>query len=1400
MKKTNEKDLKRLLIITILLLGVFGLNSQNSQITFESNISLPEISSLGTTDYASGAIDIITANNQVYVYTMDKILVLSANGQSISATIPLYKPQPGNTDPFTKKYGKFNPIFDNSRTYIADITFMTIFKNTSAGNREDLFVVTPNLDILLINTDNNTVTESFNVSSDIPHLKPLHGVCILKYDDVHNRLYWLIKGRQDVDPNSQYGYNCTGHFHFREVYFAIYNVSTNGTITTTPFYLFNEKTIPLDKLHYMNKNISDFEINSNSILGEDDYFYLAKYNKIEVWGIDNSDNVTIMHEIPVDNLIYGFDGNGIPNYYKFSKLLYINHPGVVHKVVALPYSYSDINMVDPLNHPPRVYILDCENTNVPTSTFKANSFDSIDSPNQNVYDAVYLPVNQDLAMCFSANPDKQLSTVDIVVYDFNPNHVGWLNPIASLSTSLNPISGIDINTPTNLLKVNNEVLVSKKDEVIRLYPTGNTYNVSTAPLVSGENNFFRRGTHNPSQNKSFIINSAGGKIESFSNVNSIIAYFDYFNTSYIAHHITSNHLGTKQYFFNKLNIENSGFFVYETDGTTSTTFNVNDDNDNNNNFLSPIGDCIYNEFTNEFLVSQNTDFGSSPTSVKRYNSDNQVVGEIFMTETTGENYQYAKEMYIDPNGILYVMVNTKVESITDPKLRVLIFDATNNYMPFGSLELTLPTIVNNAEYFLTNFCYSKSDNMVYLTVTPQGLSLVPYQSEFNTMINPNNDPTNLGCLFSIEEINSDYILIKEKDNLINPGKIICPDDGDDSHLSEYEGKLYILTNSLYVFVKSNKSAETISRALNDIIYSPINDKLYGFINEPGTCNSDRKAVIYEITVNLPYDFTRLFEYPGQIASFFLSPANEKLYLHTKFDNEKLGSTASQLVTYNLLTTQDNAIDLQDYDNGNGQNKASYPEFDHCNDYHFYNYTLTTPYYNTKLNKIYLPNGAHSNVSVVDINFEELSLNPGITWLSFPRLENNPGSTTPAQTVLGPFANGVGNILPQNFVSGPQGFSSYLINLLEDENVGAEDYLYWNDQVPEWSITGSDLTTIKSTLGYKINLSLEEERILRMQGILEDADSEITLHSGEFKENWVGYWLYESQSPFDAIPEIVLDELTVIKAQTWCCVKRWDLDGSQTPTWVCAVHKDSPTLDYGDMVILETDSDINFQWQTTGNTTSSVSKLETEYYQFTEQADYISFFIELDTTENPQEIAAFVGDSCIGASTVLTEDTIVLIPGYTEEISGDVVFEEYYGSQKSTRPEINEYLVSHYNDGTWKKRTINTDEKQDHYFISFKSDREEIKVDNRPVINIFPNPVNNTLNINYNIKEKARVNIRIFDSFGRHVITLLNSTRNEGFHDMTWNLTGNCGDRLNNGVYMIKLSIGDMIISKKVVIN
>jgi len=447
-------------------------------------------------------------------------------------------------------------------------------------------------------------------------------------------------------------------------------------------------------------------------------------------------------------------------------------------------------------------------------------------------------------------------------------------------------------------------------------------------------------------------------------------------------------------------------------------------------------------------------------------------------------------------------------------------------------------------------------------------------------------------------------------------------------------------------------------------------------------------------------------------------------------------------------------------------------------------TFAQPQQVPDTNHIYLPNGGHSCISKIEFTPKEpLFLRSGWTWLSFPRLERIPNNPTPP------------TVLAQNRISGTA-YTSLEMQHKKIDNYGNEVMTSVTWDYSGWQNDG--LTEVDSKFGYKLYLEPTEPRTIDMLGTVLDPTTFIDIKTGpNDPENWVGYFLPEKQSPFDAIPDIVLDELTQIKGQDWCCVKVWQ---NQQARWLCAVHQSDVEVNYGDMLILKTNSDLSFQWQRYGNSSDFKEKLATEYFQFNEQADYTSFFIELDSTANPQEIGAFIGDSCIGASTVLVSDTNVLVPGYIEGMSGDVTFEEYYDSLKSHKPAIKEYFVNNKN-GNFEKRTINTSEKQDYYIISFKNKKIiSNEILNDPAwISCSPNPIKASSLLNYYIPEQSLIRISLYNLYGRELNVLYDGISKSGDFNIQWNATSSNGQKLANGVYLIKLKVGKYQAQTKIIV-
>ncbi len=77
---------------------------------------------------------------------------------------------------------------------------------------------------------------------------------------------------------------------------------------------------------------------------------------------------------------------------------------------------------------------------------------------------------------------------------------------------------------------------------------------------------------------------------------------------------------------------------------------------------------------------------------------------------------------------------------------------------------------------------------------------------------------------------------------------------------------------------------------------------------------------------------------------------------------------------------------------------------------------------------------------------------------------------------------------------------------------------------------------------------------------------------------------------------------------------------------------------------------------------------------------------------------------------------------------------------------------------------------------------------------YPNPFNPSTTIGFELPVNSRVKLKIFDSLGREVTTLIDGTMNEGFHEIYYN-----AGQLPSGVYYYQLTAKDFTASKKMLL-
>lgn len=1355
-----------LTLIILLLSLLFDSSNCQAQQHSVNNISIPTVDGGGS---LGG--DIIKAGDYFCVYAFDKVIVYDNTGNYAGEVI--FNPD--------EDYGKFNPFYYWDSRYTNSTSLMAYNETSNV-----FYTISPDLKIYIIDLNPNTFLNIIDYVPDTPvgeptlyHFKPLHGNCILKYDKHHDRLFWVIDGRNQSA-------NSTGSFHVRQRYIFIFDINNlnQGQIIDW-IYADHEYS---NTLTYGTAGILDMEINEINVQSDPDYFYLSKINHLEVWEIskDNTPVVSIKnsYEIP-DN--YGCD------YYKMM-LKYINdQTNGIHRIIAYQYR---LPFCGPLSDP-EFFVLDGNHANGNII------WDAHAAPNGKITDAAYLKNYKHLIFSHSADP---LNTV----IGFDPDHDISIYQFSDVSNSLSFHSSIetdesltlptqnDFNTPISIVPVSKSAaLLCKEDEISYLHMNNNEY--ESTSILSSENNFFIKGISYDNGIKA-IVNATKNGVQIVSNNYTPIKQIE---SGYQVNHICMDSDGDKFYLFNKLNTYKTGCIVLEDDNA------VNLNNNLTQVIEAPVGDCIYNPFLDHFLISENATFELRAASVKVFlnNTSNSFHTSISL-ESGFISSSFARDMFISPDGKLFVAADMNCNALGYPK--VYIFDATDDTYPLLSVCSinNLNHSRDNLEFYKAYFCYNHHNNRVYATINPQLYVMSPYNASSNGLMGHFYDES--GLFIEFDDNNS----ISTSIPLTAPGKIICPENPDMMSESGYDENMYIIGRvNFYEILPPYNNIENINASLGndfvDITYSRNNDKLFALNDSPYQTTSLRHRIMSVYAIDYAQgdlEFTKVLEEGGQASCIISNPFNNEIYVQQKTDEYKLGETPVSMLyfEYDPGIVPPNLQNVQSIDLGIN---SVYPEIDHNDDFGFYLYNITTPLVNPFDNAIYFPNGGHSSVSKITFDAEEkLALNStGITWLSFPRLNRDPATgNMPAETALN---------------------DRIAVELGEDDggemkgqngDLSGQLYIDW-----EWNVyAGSGtweknddypLDDVNSKKGYILELQYDNppaKNSLTLLGDLMEPDAEIDLYCQ--KDNWVGYFLYEEQSAFDALAD-VLDELYHIKGQTFNCYRYnyplLDCEGLKSykdvspGTWIC---NGKPNINYGDMIMIKPEQDTEFQWNYAGNPPSNLDVPKAEYFDYDEKANYTTLVLELDTSiTNPDEIGAFVNDTCVGACTVNELDSVVVLSAYLEQAPGDsVTFEQYYASAKSTNAKIREYFVLNTKTQRKEKRVVKTGENQDVFIVSFRDEtiEEDAYIRHELNMHLYPNPATSIVNIEYSLMRNTSVRIVMLDVLGKQIAELQNEHQPQGIHTYSLNVKNINGHQLLEGVYFIQLTADGQKVVEKLIIN
>ncbi|HQQ67952.1 MAG TPA: hypothetical protein PLX77_03895 [Candidatus Cloacimonadota bacterium] len=347
------------------------------------------------------------------------------------------------------------------------------------------------------------------------------------------------------------------------------------------------------------------------------------------------------------------------------------------------------------------------------------------------------------------------------------------------------------------------------------------------------------------------------------------------------------------------------------------------------------------------------------------------------------------------------------------------------------------------------------------------------------------------------------------------------------------------------------------------------------------------------------------------------------------------------------------------------------------------------------------------------------------------------------------------------------------------NHGYADHLRWHDS--DW--TPQVFThRITSAQGYKIGLlprvtsDYPAAAVVQIQGTKAPDSLSFDEYSGI--QNWLGYFLLESQNPEKALGAI-WDDVLVAKTKEWCLIR--DAKSGE-------MHGVSYPLNSGDMLVLVTRNDHHLAWSKHQSVTPR-SRASPSYFICDEKQDFVPLYIHLPKPWNKEirEIGLYVRGELKGA--VVVEDSLEQISAYIdklEELTEDDVelAFKYKGTGES------EDTLGFLNLEPGRLEAQYGAAKNRYPFFELSINAQDIMRIAPPKFSLrqnHPNPFNWSTTISFSLPQDTPVRLDIFNLEGQLVKTLIDDTMPAGIHKVKWNTKDMKNKIVPRGVYRYSLS-------------
>jgi len=334
----------------------------------------------------------------------------------------------------------------------------------------------------------------------------------------------------------------------------------------------------------------------------------------------------------------------------------------------------------------------------------------------------------------------------------------------------------------------------------------------------------------------------------------------------------------------------------------------------------------------------------------------------------------------------------------------------------------------------------------------------------------------------------------------------------------------------------------------------------------------------------------------------------------------------------------------------------------------------------------------------------------------------------------------------------------------------------------------DIQFLYSTQGYKYFSNSTLPQNLPVIGVVLDPSTPLPLSSQY--ENWIGYFIEYPLLPQDAFAG-VWDKLTRITTRNWTMVKingQWFGPSNIKP------------IKYGDGLIVTVSENCELIWNILAESEEEFQYSPTEYFSYDEKSEYTPFYFEMDSIDDIREIGLIVNDSCVGAAIVEPGDSIVEVNAYlTGTQSGLPIEVETWSGFKFAKLSPDKYSVV--DPATRKRisRKVYTGEHRAYYILSFKSGETSEESPVALLQPASPNPFSSATMFSFVLNRQANVSLTVHDLQGNTIKSLLRGNYPEGLYNAGWTGTDASGKQVENGVYIIRLTVDDKIIRNEKVV-